>query len=148
MNLLCIVEGGCTWIHRLSENWQSSRLMVSIIVTVWGDLHQRPASNCHSRGPITSPTAASWIIMTPAELTELLFNYFFFFISWINRRGDINATSKSFRLINLFFTLNRCNSLFADTEALRRDCVRNTSVCITSRCYTRRQKSATCTPLS
>lgn len=84
------MQGRHTWIHQLSENWQLSRLMVSIIRAFWGDLCQHPVSNCH---PMS--TRAPEIIMTPAEPAVSCSSIF---VRWINHRSDISATWKNFRL--------------------------------------------------
>ena len=90
MNLLSIVEGRHTWICQLSENWQPSRLMVSIIRAFWRDLCQHPVSNCH---PMS--TRAPEIIMTPAELAVSCSSIC---VRWINHRSDISTTWKNFGL--------------------------------------------------
>lgn len=121
MNLLSIVEGRHTWIHQLSENWQTSRLMVSIICAFWGDLCQHPVSNCH---PMC--TTAPEIIMTPAELAVSCCSIF---VRWINHSSDISMTWKNLGLKRIFRrenTLNRHYSPFSDTGATGRDQCRST----------------------
>lgn len=107
------MQGRHTWIHQLSENWQLSRLMVSIIRAFWGDLCQHPVSNCH---PMS--TRAPEIIMTPAELAVSCSSIF---VRWINHRSDISATWKNFRLQMYFSSGDRRKTgvipLFSDTRA-------------------------------